>query len=489
MAKLTKSLLVASLFSCALLLNACGGGGGGDSSGYSKDSSSGSSTTTPGFTNKYLAVPKDYQNPNGEAVQLYYTIHKATSPSNYKGVLVFNFGGPGGEGVSTLQDKNYYNSLPSEIKANFDLVSFDPRGTGKSAFSSCSTIDGCEDTAPFMGSNTVIQDMDRLRQALGQEQISFLGYSYGTRLGSLYAAKYPEHLRALVLDSPMDPREREVINIFKDEIAGDETVAKFRLNSSEYHALKQLMSNLNSDGSYTLNSVDSLSSGDIQALLQVITTQNIEQWDYNKNDVANLLGYINNGFSAFSSTSKLKDTLSNIKTMASTGAEERTFRNVVCTDQLIGYTQPDADNAASTFASESVIFGDYVAQQLGTCADWTERKDPIAISPEIDGSLQAGPNALIIGVEKDTNTPFKWAKSMQQAFGTKASFVTVENLATHAISYIDNFSCVDNMTTQYLLNPEQPTQNMTCDYLNHSGLSLHARSIEHKQNIILPGRW
>ena len=125
----------------------------------------------------------------------------------------------------------------AELLERFDLVAWDPRGVGQSAeidcgdnFDSFYAVDhspddeaeveenfaasrafaeGCTERSaellPHVSSRTTVQDMDAIRTALGEEKLSYLGFSYGTYLGALYADRYPERVRALVLDGAVDP--------------------------------------------------------------------------------------------------------------------------------------------------------------------------------------------------------------------------------------------------------------------------------------------
>ncbi len=147
------------------------------------------------------------------------------------GTLVVNPGGPGASGLQYLQDAG--NPFPP----GFDVITFDPRGVGRSHPVDCVTDDDLDawygsannprddaeleqwlerdatvaarcdatDLGSTIGTVDVARDIDQIRRAIGDEQISYLGFSYGSRLGWTYAALYPERVRAMVLDAPEDP--------------------------------------------------------------------------------------------------------------------------------------------------------------------------------------------------------------------------------------------------------------------------------------------
>lgn len=183
-----------------------------------------------------VRVPVDWADPDGPTMKIAVARQKATNPSRRIGVLLSNPGGPGTPGV----DDAYYADAPNDgypksIRERFDIIGFDPRGIGRSGELRCDDQlaakiptrpknaaefqrmremnkqlgDSCRRrTGPLvdhMDSESVARDMDVIRAALGERKISFLGHSYGTLIGRRYAGLYPHHLRALALDSAMDP--------------------------------------------------------------------------------------------------------------------------------------------------------------------------------------------------------------------------------------------------------------------------------------------
>ncbi|MGD9517340.1 alpha/beta hydrolase [Mycolicibacterium sp.] len=185
-----------------------------------------------------VAVPVDYAKPEGAQAQL--AIIKVPASGPRVGVLIVNPGGPGASAVNTVASMG--GALAgSEIGRHFDLVGIDPRGVGHSTPElRCRTdaefdafraepladyspggvahIEGvlrdfaaqCLDPmgAEFLasvGTATAARDMDVVRDALGEDRVNYLGFSYGTQLGAVYAARYPDRVRAMVLDGAVDP--------------------------------------------------------------------------------------------------------------------------------------------------------------------------------------------------------------------------------------------------------------------------------------------
>jgi pimeloyl-ACP methyl ester carboxylesterase len=183
----------------------------------------------------HLAVPLDYHDPAGGTLDLALTRVPARDPARRIGSLVVNPGGPGAPGVAYAQ--GLAPVLPAELRDRFDIVGFDPRGVGGSGAVECATdidplfdqdfsprtdeartalvaaltsvVDACERTSgarlPHVATVDTARDLDRIRAALGDRSLTFLGESYGTYLGTVYASLFPGRVRAIVLDGAIDP--------------------------------------------------------------------------------------------------------------------------------------------------------------------------------------------------------------------------------------------------------------------------------------------
>lgn len=188
-----------------------------------------------------LVVPRDYADPGGGTITLALARKPARIPANRIGSLLFNPGGPGNSGVDALPGE--LRALTTTIQNRFDIVSWDPRGIGRSAPVRCSDPKAAPsgggggstlDPAPMndadrqaladayraggeaclrysgellrhVGTNSTAEDVEGIRIALGEERLTFIGHSAGTLLGAVYADRYPQRVRAFVLDGPIDP--------------------------------------------------------------------------------------------------------------------------------------------------------------------------------------------------------------------------------------------------------------------------------------------
>jgi pimeloyl-ACP methyl ester carboxylesterase len=182
-----------------------------------------------------LAVPVEYDGSASGSVALAVARRPASDPSHRIGSLVINPGGPGVPAIDYL--RAVASSFPRELRDRFDLVAFDPRGVGRSDQIVCTdsldplfdesfsprndaqraalldaaraVADACATRSGGMlahvSTQNTARDLDRVRAALGERRLSFLGSSYGTYLGAIYVTMFPEHVRALVLDGAVDP--------------------------------------------------------------------------------------------------------------------------------------------------------------------------------------------------------------------------------------------------------------------------------------------
>ncbi len=188
-----------------------------------------------------LTVPLVYGSDDGRTIDLSLNRSPATGSATDKlGSVVFNPGGPGGSGIEFLETIVSFSLAPADLTDRFDLVSWDPRGVGQSEGIDCNpdplddalyvpdldndSADEIEDLSAdtveaaalcrerygdlldYVGTNDTVQDLDLIRAALGEDQLTYVGFSYGTLIGQGYLAMFPDRVRAIVLDGVV-PRE------------------------------------------------------------------------------------------------------------------------------------------------------------------------------------------------------------------------------------------------------------------------------------------
>jgi pimeloyl-ACP methyl ester carboxylesterase len=236
-----------------------------------------------GFECARLRVPLDDVLLDGPTITLALIRLPASDPGQRIGSLLVNPGGPGASVVQYVQGAA--KGLPAAVRARFDIVGFDPRGVGGSAAVQCDSnldplyrlsfaphsdaarqalVGGVEafvaqckaksgPELPFVSTERAARDMDRVRAALGDSKLTYLGYSYGTYLGALYADQYPTRVRAMILDGSVDPAlsatDQEVqqargfeqdLNLFLQSCSSDPSCAFHRSGDSgaAYDALR-----------------------------------------------------------------------------------------------------------------------------------------------------------------------------------------------------------------------------------------------------------
>jgi len=195
------------------------------------------SACDPGFECAKLRVPLVRDDPAKGSLELALVRRPAEGPGARIGSLVVNPGGPGASAVDYL--KAAWSAIPPGVRARFDLVAFDPRGVGASDPVRCASTSGLDDyfaldptpddaaelaelvdgtaalvagcerrsgeVLPYVSTAAVADDLDAVRAAVGDERLTYLGYSYGTSLGAAYLDAYPTRVRAMVLDGGLDP--------------------------------------------------------------------------------------------------------------------------------------------------------------------------------------------------------------------------------------------------------------------------------------------
>jgi pimeloyl-ACP methyl ester carboxylesterase len=191
-----------------------------------------------GFQCTTAFAPLDYNQPDGVKVGVSLIRLPAGNPRQRIGSLLLNPGGPGGSGVDFARGVAQF--LPLELRSRFDIVGFDPRGILRSTPLRCfNTFEQAVDVLPMfafpltageeraqgrsdrtlaracdhhggpilahMSTADVARDMDFVRQSLGEAKLTYLGFSYGSFLGQVYANLFPNRVRALVIDGVLDP--------------------------------------------------------------------------------------------------------------------------------------------------------------------------------------------------------------------------------------------------------------------------------------------
>lgn len=492
----------------ALGLTACGGSNGGPAATPTPGAAPGATATADAaayippaldwqrcgdfFTCADLPVPLDYASPGGETIDLALIRLEARLPQRRIGALLLNFGGPGASGVEAGRYAPQF--LPGAILDRFDIIGFDPRGVGDSAPVDCgddfdayfahdptpddeaerrALIDAarafaaeCEARSgailAHVGTVNAARDMDVIRQALGEEQISYLGYSYGTLLGAVYADLFPDRVRAFVLDGAVDP-ERPGDELTLEQSGGFED------------ALTSFFAWCAADTGCPFYSAGDPAAA-YDALMAAIELAPVP------GDAGRFLGP---GEAQSGVASALYDRDAGWPALAHALADARggdSTRLLALFDAIVGresdgsYSNLNEANAAVNCVDGGASGGDIrpydemyerlrretprigaSSAYLGlVCAFWPADPAPIALPLDATGAAPI----LVIGTLADPVTPHAWAEGLasQLESATLLSWRGEEHTAFGGKS-----TCIDDAVVAYLLRLELPADRTICN--------------------------
>jgi len=420
----------------------------------------------PGTECATLQVPIDYGMPNSGTLGIAVSRIKASGTAGRLGVLLLNPGGPGAAGLTMPAE---LASVHSTALSRFDLIGFDPRGTGQSQPIACgyprdSEVDPKHGLEPHaadlvaraaaydqdlrayaaacaskhgaflhhVGTNDVARDMDQLRQALGEEQLSFLGFSYGTWLGARYALEFPTHVRAMGLDSVMLPEadlgllDRETAQAKERELQRFDSACQ----ANSQCALQAGGALTTIDALVTALWAKPLDVGNPKASLTAITLLRSIGFSLSTvSDWAGLAGFLAELSNTVVKGAPLAESTRAMLSDALDGPADDAFSAILCTDVPSGRTVAAVLDDAHTIASTAPHFWWVLLDEL-PCVVWQKPTDPVAITV-----TAAAKQLLLVGSEWDPATPYAWSERSSSALGGTGH---VHNYADGHISYLNS---------------------------------------------------
>jgi pimeloyl-ACP methyl ester carboxylesterase len=435
-----------------------------------------------------LEVPLDYDEPAGEMIEIALARVPTDDPESRIGSLVFNPGGPGGSGIEFLG--NAALLVPDEVADRFDLVSFDPRGVGASAALECD--DGIDDNvsllasgdddgwaelvaeatvftetctastlelANHVGTNNAARDLDLIREALGDEQLSYVGFSYGTRLGATYAELFPENVRALVLDGGVKPTTDlaeldgeqgtgfdSAFESFASECDSDDD-CPLRESGPTLDVYASVVEDVTNAGGLETDDADRiLTPGELQ-LGVIAALYSREAWPF----LADAL---------YLAESDADGTLLQALVDSYAGRNpDGTYSNTLvangfinCADDPNRRAIDEVRDEVDTAASESVYF-DELLRASTACIGIEAAVDPLVVGPA-DGA----PPILVIGNTGDPATPYEWSVELADSLDSGVLY-TVE--AEGHTAYL-TIRCVEPVVEAYLVDLNIPVDDESC---------------------------
>ncbi len=506
---MSSSLRVGALLSAVLLAVAtasgCSGGDGGASTpgpgasanqkldwkscpapSTSEDSGSGK---PPGrdWECATLRAPLDYADPDGETIGIALIRAKATDQAHRIGSLIFNFGGPGGSGVSTLPAfAEDYRTL----RTRYDLVSFDPRGVGRSAAVTClndkqldayyaadatpSTkeeekalvgrvgdyAEACRKNSgkilPHVGTTNAARDMDLMRQVLGDDKLHYFGVSYGTELGGVYAHLFPGRVGRALLDGVVDPASDPVQSALAQaagfQLALGNYMASCVKTSDNCPTEQQIVALLDRLGK------KAVPGGGGRDLTQSLAMGGIAQslyskdfWDYLTEGVEDA----ENGDGKMLLT--LGDSMNGRGPDGKYSSLQASLNAITCADFAQRYTAEEVEQKTAEFRKASPVFGEFMAWSLLQCTGWPVKGE--WQTPDV--SAKGSAPILVVGNTGDPATPYEGAHKMAQELGPGVGVVMTYQGEGHG-AYDSGNACVKSAADAYLLQGTVPPAHKVC---------------------------
>ncbi len=436
-----------------------------------------------------LEVPLDHDDPNLGTIDLYVVRHRATDPANRIGALLVNPGGPGlgGSFLAQYADQIYGRDLLER----FDIIGWDPRGTGLSEpFIDCVddldpyfTLDASPDTpeeelllVTALGEFTegcadrsgdllehittvdAARDMDDIRRALGEDRLSYFGWSYGTKLGAVWATLFPGTVRAAVLDGAMDPTVGRIDGLV-DQAAGFESTFESFLadcaadaacpinNGGDPEArVAELLTRIETEVIPTSPGRPDLTSGIAETGIANALYRE-DAWPSLAQALADALGGDGAGLLA-----QFDQYMVRLPDGSYSNDLEAYFA-ISCVDDPDTAGIEAAVAARERFTSVAPLVGSTIAAEALVCAQWPSL-DPVVT--EMTG-VGAGP-IVVVGNTGDPATPFEGSRRMAEALDGGV-FVAVE--ADSHTAYGLN-PCIDSLIEAYLVDLDIPAEGTTC---------------------------
>jgi pimeloyl-ACP methyl ester carboxylesterase len=509
LAALATALVVASIVGGCSLLEPQPSGSAGPVESAAAASPSGGAGSSPGtaatiapatpakwtncatkFQCATLRLPKDYHDPAAGTLDVKIIRLPASDRDKRIGSIIVNPGGPGGSGIELVQKSAA--QFPVALRERFDLVGFDPRGVNASSPVRCiDDLDGlaaldpspddqkeldrsvkqAKDYAdacakrnasilPYLSTDAVVDDLDQIRQAVGDEKITYLGFSYGTLIGSMYADRYPERIRAMVLDGAIDPSLSEIQLRTGQAKAFEAALGRFlarcsRRASCAFHegghsakAFDTLMAKIDKKSLPTPRVADRRRVGPGLAFSAVLGSMYSKaSWPALEAGLAlakrgdgSILILLADPFRG----RKANGTYSNM----SDAYYANTCLDFPTSTDIATYTK-----LASTLRKVAPRFRAVAFNDL-PCAFWSV---PSQRTPA-PASGAGAPPIVVVGSTGDTATPYAWAKSLAKQL---ESAVLVTRKGEGHTSFLVN-NCVKKALDGYLLELTVPKDGLVC---------------------------
>lgn len=451
-----------------------------------------------GFECSTLRVPANYANPVADGDLEIDVVRLPAGGGSAPQALVVNPGGPGASGVDYARGARVI--VAPAVQEAYDIVGFDPRGVGGSTPVDCltdaetdvligtdptpdddaevedllsqSALVGarCVQRSPqvfrWMDTVSAAKDMDILRAALKQERLNYLGKSYGTMLGSVYAEQFPDRVGRFVLDGAM-PAQLSAEEISAGQAEGFEIALQRFVADCPTRRDCPLQADDEAGGVAEIQDflagleTAPIAAGEGRELTEALGVTAVLYHLYAPpNDWALLRGGLGAAFDG--DGSKLLGMLDQrLHRDPESGAYESNtqdaFYAVTCLDRSAPPVDELRARASTTVLEEAPTFGPYLVWSDAVCAQWPAA----AVSePRTIAAQGAGP-FLVISTQYDPATPYAWGDMMAGGFADAA--LVSYNGDGHT-AYRKGSACVDEHVDDYLLTGRVPSEDPRCGY-------------------------
>ncbi|WP_284254473.1 alpha/beta fold hydrolase [Pseudolysinimonas kribbensis] len=453
-----------------------------------------------GIDTTEVTVPLDWAKPSGATIELAIARHRAKG--SRLGSLLINPGGPGGSGYDFVAQSAQFVVTP-DVLGHYDLIGFDPRGVGRSTPVACYTdpkkqdallyqpfvhpfgsaewagelsarqkdwIAACRrNTGPLLGhldAASVARDMDVIRAVLGDTRMHYLGYSYGTYLGTMYAQLFPKKVGRMVLDGAVDPRADQ-LDALVTQMAGFDSAFKAYLANC-----------LTRSGCPFSGSLDHAIQ-QVQALLAGVDARHLVASDGRVLDAATVGTAISEPLYSEFSWPDLTEMFARLAKGDSDPAFEQAdaynnrtasggystngyeiYTAVTCDETTLGTDGVDILTDMARIEKAAPVLGKYVAYSdtaalEATCDAWPYPPAKLPASYTAPGS----PPIVVIGTTNDPATPYQ--QSVTLAKELSQGFLFTHHGEGHTV-YAQGDACIDSHVDDYLLRGALPASDPDC---------------------------
>jgi pimeloyl-ACP methyl ester carboxylesterase len=443
-----------------------------------------------------LKVPIDYTNASLGQFDIAVVRYRDPNQKNRIGSLVINPGGPGVSGVEYALNAQYI--VNPEVLERYDIVGFDPRGIGSSTPISCLNdaeqdailisdpkpdneaeyqqalkdtqefVDKCIARTPniaHFSTNEAAQDMELLRQGLGDEKLNYLGFSYGSYLGTLYAQSFPQYVGRFVLDGAIDPNVAIEDQTRIQAVAFDQAIKNFIKDCAQQKdcplpkgVTPAFFTDLFNKVSQTPLTVGDrkITEGQVVTGTASALYDDVSGWPSLRTAITQAL--VGDG----TTFAELSDTYSGRN-------EDGTYKNnendanvvIECLDWHQRQSNDQIKANAASFSRSAPVFGPYVAYGGITC---NLLNQSIGRAQTTTHNLKKIKNiatpVLVIGTTQDPATPYAWAKALSR-YIMGSHLITLE--AEGHTGYGRVSACVDDVVDMYLVSGKIQFKNITCN--------------------------